>query len=44
MSRYDAVQYAGLALVALGLVFVYWPLALIIPGVALVVLAQAGGR
>lgn len=44
MSRYDAVQYAGIALVALGLVFVYWPLALIVPGVSMVILAQIGGQ
>lgn len=42
MSHYDAVQYAGLALIAIGLVFVYWPLALIVPGLSMVILAQIG--
>lgn len=44
MNRYEATQYAGMGLVTAGLVFVYWPLALIVPGIALIVLAQIGAR
>ena len=44
MTRHEAMQYAGLGLVTAGIAFVYWPLALIVPGIALVVLAQAGAR
>ena len=44
MSRYEAMQYAGLALVTVGCLFAYWPLALIVPGIALVILAQIGGQ
>ena len=34
----------GLGLVGVGLWFVYWPLALIVPGVGLVVLGLYGAR
>ena len=44
MTRYEVMQYAGVGIVTLGIAFVYWPLALIIPGIALVILAQIGGE
>lgn len=44
MTRYEAMQYVGLGLVTAGIAVVYWPLALIVAGAALVVLAQAGAR
>lgn len=44
MNRFEAMQYVGLCLVTFGIAFVYWPLALIIPGIALVILAQIGGQ
>lgn len=44
MTRYEAMQYVGVGLVTAGVAFVYWPLALIVAGLALAVLAQAGAR
>ena len=43
MSRYEAMQYAGVVLIVAGLAYIYWPLAVIVAGLALVILAQAGG-
>lgn len=42
MDIYDALGICGLILLAAGLYFVYPPLALIVPGAALVVAAVAG--
>jgi hypothetical protein len=44
MSRYEAMQYAGVGLVTAGIAFIFWPAALIVAGLALAVLAQAGAR
>ena len=42
IDRYDLLAGVGLALVAAGLVWVWWPLALIVPGVALLALGIIG--
>lgn len=42
MDIYDALGALGLILVAVGLYFVYPPLALIVPGAVLVAVALAG--
>ena len=42
MDTLDAIGLAGLLLLAVGLWFVYWPLALIVPGAVLLVVALAG--
>lgn len=42
VDRYDLVALAGLALVGVGLWFVYWPLALIVPGAALTAVGLLG--
>lgn len=39
--RAEAMQYVGVALLTLGIAAIYWPAALIVAGVAAVVLAQA---
>lgn len=44
MDKWDALALAGLVMVGVGLYFVYWPLALIVPGAALVALAIFGAR
>ena len=42
IDRYDLLGGFGLALVAAGLVWVWWPLALIVPGVVLLALGILG--
>lgn len=42
MDRWDGIALVGLVMVGVGLWFVYWPLALIVPGVALVGLGVVG--
>lgn len=42
MDRWDWIALVGLALVAAGLWFVWWPLALIVPGVVLLVVGIVG--
>lgn len=44
MDRWDGLALVGLVMVGVGLWFVYWPLALIVPGVALVGLGVMGAR
>lgn len=44
MDRFDIVALIGLALLAAGLYFVYWPLALIVPGVVLFGVGALGAR
>ena len=44
MDRWDVMALAGVVLVGVGLWFVYWPLALIVPGVLLIALGVAGAR
>lgn len=44
MDRWDVVALAGLALMAAGLYFIYWPLALLVPGAALLLLAIFGAK
>jgi len=44
MDRWDVMALVGLALVGVGLWFVYWPLALIVPGIGLVVIGVLGAR
>ena len=44
MVRWDVVALVGLGLVGAGLWFVYWPLALIVPGAGLVVVGILGAR
>ena len=44
MDRWDVMALAGLVLVGVGLWFVYWPLALIVPGVVLLVVGLVGAR
>jgi hypothetical protein len=41
---WDALALTGVLLVTVGLVAVYWPLAMIVPGIALVVLGVYGAR
>ena len=43
-DMHDALGFAGLSLTAAGLVFVFWPLALIVPGLCLMALAVTGAR
>lgn len=38
----EGMQYLGIVLASVGIGFIYWPAALIVFGLALVVLAQAG--
>lgn len=42
MDTFDALGIIGLVLLAAGLWFVYWPLALIVPGAVLLGVALAG--
>lgn len=42
VDRWDILALVGLVMVGVGLWFVYWPLALIVPGVALIALAVIG--
>lgn len=44
MDRWDVMALAGVVLVGVGVGFVYWPLALIVPGVLLIALGVAGAR
>lgn len=44
MDRWDIMALVGLVLVGVGLWFVYWPLALIVPGVVLVIVGLFGAR
>jgi CHASE2 domain-containing sensor protein len=44
MDRWDGIALVGLVMVGVGLWFVYWPLALIVPGAALVGLGVVGAR
>ena len=44
MDRWDGLALVGLVMMGVGLWFVYWPLALIVPGVGLVALGVAGAR
>ena len=44
MDRWDVVALVGLVMVGAGLWFVYWPLALIVPGAGLVVAGILGAR
>lgn len=44
MDKWDLIALAGLAMVGVGLYFVYWPLSLIVPGAGLVVLGVMGAR
>ena len=41
-DRYDVIAALGLALLSAGLVWVWWPLALIIPGALLLVIGVIG--
>lgn len=41
MSRAEVMQYTGAALVTVGVLFIYWPLALVVAGLSLAVLAEA---
>ena len=42
MDRYDLLAVVGLVLLAVGLVWVWWPLALIVPGVVLLAIGVIG--
>ena len=42
VDRYDWLATVGLVLLAVGLVWVWWPLALIVPGVALLAIGVIG--
>ena len=42
MDLYDGFALIGLGLLSAGLYFVYWPLALIVPGVILLAVGLAG--
>ena len=42
MDRYDWLAVVGLVLLAVGLVWVWWPLALIVPGVVLLAIGVIG--
>lgn len=44
MDRWDGIALVGLVMVGVGLWFVYWPLALIVPGVGLVAVGVMGAR
>lgn len=44
MDRFDFLALVGTGLLAGGLVPVYWPLALIVPGVLLVAIGLLGAR
>lgn len=44
MDRWDGLALVGLVMVGAGLWFVYWPLALIVPGIGLVALGVMGAR
>lgn len=44
LDRFDILTLLGLALLTAGLGFVYWPLALITPGVFLLAVGVAGAR
>lgn len=44
MDRWDGLALVGLVMVGVGLWFVYWPLALIVPGAGLVGLGVMGAR
>lgn len=44
MDRWDGLALVGLVMVGAGLWFVYWPLALIVPGAGLVALGVLGAR
>ena len=42
VDLFDVIAAVGLVLLAVGLVFVWWPLALVVPGAILVVVGLAG--
>ena len=42
VDRYDVLAAVGLVLLAVGLVWVWWPLALIVPGVVLLAIGLIG--
>ena len=42
VDRYDVLAAVGLVLLAVGLVWVWWPLALIVPGVVLLAIGVIG--
>ena len=42
IDRYDVIAVAGLLLLAMGLIWVWWPLALIVPGVVLLAIGLIG--
>jgi len=42
VDRYDVIAVVGLVLLAVGLVWVWWPLALIVPGVVLLAIGLIG--
>ena len=42
VDRYDWLATVGLVLLAVGLVWVWWPLALIVPGVVLLAIGVIG--
>ena len=42
VDRYDVIAVAGLLLLAMGLIWVWWPLALIVPGVVLLAIGVIG--
>lgn len=44
MDKFDVVFLLGLLLIAVGLYFVYWPLALIVPGCVLLILGIWGAK
>ncbi len=44
MDRWDVMALVGLGMVGVGLWFVYWPLALIVPGVVLLAVGIFGAR
>lgn len=44
MDRWDGLAGVGLVMVGVGLWFIYWPLALIVPGALLVIVGVMGAR
>ncbi len=40
----DVFFFSGIALMAAGLYFVYWPMSLVVPGAIFIIMGLAGGR